>query len=82
MDEHITLSQKILAQKFPDMDGLQYPLVSHNLSFKEVEGTAMQIHNIGCHWVTSHAKEDGKVHIYDSKFSISMVQATYVELNA
>ena len=70
-DEHISLAQ-VLSKQFPEISGLQSPLLSQTNGFLPVMGCerSIQIHNInGNHWVTSYIGYDGELYMYDSSFS-------------
>ena len=68
-DEHVVLSQELLRNQFPHIDGLQSPLLAENDGFSPVANEAIQIHHVnGDHWVTSTSIGQ-EVAVYDSKFS-------------
>ena len=70
-DDHMTYANKLLHQKFPDLDGLQSPLLSQNDGFCPVKSDcdSVQIHHTGqFHWVTSALFND-TITLYDSKFN-------------
>jgi len=68
-DEHVVLSQELLRNQFPHINGLQSPLLSENDGFSPVANEAIQIHYVnGDHWVTSTSIGQ-EVAVYDSKFS-------------
>ena len=72
-DEHIMLSQELLRSQFPQIGGLQSPLLAENDGFSPITNTetndAIQIHHVNQnHWVMSSSIRQ-QVTVYDSKFS-------------
>ena len=52
-DEHVVLSQELLRNQFPHIDGLQSPLLAENDGFSPVANEAIQTHHVnGDHWGT------------------------------
>ena len=68
-DEHIHLAQTLLRAQFPNINGLQCPLLSENDAFDAQPHEALQIHFVaGNHWVASSSFGQ-EVTVYDSKYS-------------
>ena len=68
-DEHIHLAQTLLRAQFPNINGLQCPLLSENDAFDTQPHEALQIHFVaGNHWVASSSFGQ-EVTVYDSKYS-------------
>lgn len=76
-DEHITLSQAILHEQFPNIEGFQSPLLCQKDAFIPVRNApAMQIHHInGNHWCTSCTSDQGLL-VFDSNFSGGSLSAS------
>ena len=71
-DIHISFAQDLLRKQFPDVDGLQSPLLSQNNRFFQIANEGVQIHHISSnHWVTS-CSFNQEVNIYDSMFTGSI----------
>ena len=68
-NEHIHLAQTLLRAQFPNIIGLQCPLLSENDAFDAQLHEALQIHFVvGNHWVASSSFGQ-EVTVYDSKYS-------------
>ena len=68
-NEHIHLAQTLLRAQFPNIIGLQCPLLSENDAFDAQPHEALQIHFVaGNHWVASSSFGQ-EVTVYDSKYS-------------
>ena len=67
----MTFTTTLLKQQFPELDGLQSTLLSQINAFRPVgsDRNSIQFHHTGqFHWDMS-ASVNGKIHLYDSKFS-------------
>ena len=68
-DDHINLAQELLNEEYPNLHGLQSPLLCQNDSFGPIGGDSIQIHFVNNnHWVTSACFNE-EVTIYDSKYN-------------
>ena len=71
-DLHIHAAQILLQQQFPEMSGLQCPLLSEPQTFAVQHGEFAQILNAArCHWVTVAriGCHDDEIQVYDSLYS-------------
>ena len=68
-DDHINLAQELLNEEYPNLHGLQSPLLCQNDSFCPIAGDSIQIHFVSNnHWVTSACFNE-EATIYDSKYN-------------
>ena len=68
-DRIINAAQKLIKNKFPQVGGLQDPVLSQT-SFECCPGEGVQIHNTGkTHWVTSSSMGGQPIAVYDSLFN-------------
>jgi hypothetical protein len=67
-DKHITWASCALKQHFPEVHGLQIPVLAQSLSFERVPSPFVQImHNKDLvHWVAIATRDSQTVFIYDS----------------
>ena len=64
-DLHIMAAQNMIKEEFPELDGLETPLLSQVDGFTAITSSGVQIHHVKDHWVTSSCV-DNKVSLYDS----------------
>ena len=68
-DIHIQAAQVLIRREFPNIDGLQDPVLGDGNHYIPNVNEGMQIHHInGNHWVTS-SSVGGSLTVYDSKIS-------------
>ena len=70
-DTVIRTGQLLVLQEFPNIAGLQDPVVHRSLSFQILRGEFVQIIFVGgCHWctVSNVGCDDGVVNVYDSMY--------------
>ena len=70
-DLHVTAFQNIVKKHFPDVGGLQNPLMQNKipLSHKQSSVQSLQIIHIrGSHWATLQLKDNG-IYLYDSMYT-------------
>ena len=67
-DIHIVAAQNLIQEEFPELKGLESPLLSQVDGFVPVINSGVQIHDLKDHWVTSSCV-GGEVHVYDSSFN-------------
>ena len=70
-DGHISLAQQVLSQQFPEISGLQSPLLALMNRFLPVMRCerSVQIHNIWESLGDILHEDDGELYLYDSSFS-------------
>lgn len=69
-DTHIDLANQMLRKQFPEVRGLQSPLLGQSLSFAEIEPPFVQVlHVNSLHWVTVVGVNSSLVKVYDSVFN-------------
>ena len=64
-DVHIMAAQNMIKEEFPELDGLETPLLSQVDGFTAITSSGVQTHYLKDHWVTSSCV-DNKVSLYDS----------------
>ena len=69
-DMHIDVANQMLRKQFPDVRGLQSPLLGQSLSFAVTEPPFVQVlHVDGLHWVTVIGVHTSLVKVCDSVFN-------------
>ena len=64
-DIHIVAAQNMMKEEFPELDGLESPLLNQVDGFTAITNSGVQIHHIKDHWVTSSCIGE-EVLVYDS----------------
>ena len=73
-DRIIQASQLLLAQHFPDIEGLQSPTLEQIQGFRVHSGEFLQLLNVRrSHWilVSNVGCDKGVVHVYDTMYSLA-----------
>ncbi len=79
-DRHIDAACTLLRKQFPDVRGLQTPLLGQNLSFNPTEPPFVQIFHVGhIHWNTIVATDDHSVKVYDSLYHQNLGPCTTMQ---
>ena len=65
-DIHIVAAQNMIKEEFPELDGLESPLLNQVDGFTAITNSGVQIHHIKDHWVTSSCNGE-EVLVYDSR---------------
>ena len=69
-DTHIDIANQMLRKQYPDVRGLQSPLLGQSLSFAVTKPPFVQVlHVDGLHWVTVIGVHTSLVKVYDSMFN-------------
>ena len=84
-DTHIDVANQMLRKQFPDVKGLQSPLLGQSLSFAVTEPPFVQVlHVDGLHWVTVIGVHTSLMKVCDNVFNTagtSLALQTAVILN-